>query len=127
MSRAPPGEVQRAFDEVKREIEQEPCIIYSTTTCPWCYHAENFLEKMQVQCRKINLDASRTNQLKAMVLMEQTKQRTVPNIFIKGMHIGGFDTLQTLVEQCKRHSIDEYTQPACDFLMKRNEEQENRF
>jgi len=122
MSRAPQGEVRRAFEELKREIEQEPCIIYSTTTCPWCHHAENFLEKMQVQCRKIDLDISRTNQLKSIVLAEHTKQRTVPNIFIMGMHIGGFDTLQTLVEQCKRHSIDEYMQPACDFLLKKNGE-----
>ena len=40
-------------------------------------------------------DDSRSH-FKAMALMERTKQRTVPQIFINDQHVGGFDDLYAL-------------------------------
>jgi glutaredoxin len=34
------------------------------------------------------------NQAMGAVVAAVTKQRTVPNIFIEGMHVGGYDYLQ---------------------------------
>jgi glutaredoxin 3 len=44
------------------------------------------------------IDVSRDNDLR-LKLMQQTKQRTVPQIFINEQHIGGCDDLYALERQ----------------------------
>lgn len=68
--------------------------IYSTQSCGYCQSAERLLTRKGVQnLTKIRVDAE-PGQLDHMIA--KTGRRTVPQIFIGSLHIGGFDDLVTL-------------------------------
>ena len=63
-------------------------VIYSTTYCPYCTAAKALLRSKGVGFEEI--DVTRDPQRRAE--MEQlSKRRTVPQIFIDGQSIGGYD------------------------------------
>ena len=64
--------------------------VYSTGTCPWCVQAENLLKRVSATVEKIRVDQSDT-QLESM--MTRSGRRTVPQIFVGDVHIGGFNDL----------------------------------
>ena len=68
-------------------------VMYSGEQCAYCIRARRLLEKKGVAFREIKVDQS--PELRAQ--MEQLSQRrTIPQIFIHGQHIGGFDDLAAL-------------------------------
>jgi glutaredoxin 3 len=71
-------------------------VIYTTTICPYCVRAKMLFQRKGVSYEEI--DVSRDNDLR-LKLMQQTKQRTVPQIFINEQHIGGCDELYALDRQ----------------------------
>jgi len=71
-------------------------VIYTTSICPYCVRAKMLFQRKGVSYEEI--DVSRDNELR-IKLMEQTKQRTVPQIFINDKHIGGCDDLYALERQ----------------------------
>ncbi|SFP78500.1 glutaredoxin 3 [Nitrosomonas cryotolerans] len=69
-------------------------IMYSSGFCPYCKMAENLLRSRGVsEIQKIRIDLD-PNQRIAM--MEKTGRRTVPQIYIGEMHVGGYDDLNRL-------------------------------
>jgi glutaredoxin 3 len=69
-------------------------VMYSTAVCPYCVRAEQLLHrKGVVEIEKIRVDLQ--PELRA-AMMERTGRRTVPQIFIDGEHIGGYDDLASL-------------------------------
>lgn len=67
--------------------------IYSTAVCPYCVAAKNFLKQRGHSWEEIRVDldpAART------LIVEQTGRTSVPQIFINGQHIGGFDDMVAL-------------------------------
>ena len=68
-------------------------VIYTTPICPYCVRAKSLLKQKGVTWTEI--DVSR-NDNERMALMARTKQRTVPQIFINGQHVGGSDDLYAL-------------------------------
>ena len=73
--------------------------VYSTTFCPYCVRAKSLLERKGVAFTEINLDqeAPEVN----VELMQKTRHRTVPQIFINDQFIGGFDQLYALEKDGK--------------------------
>ena len=68
--------------------------MYSTGVCPYCVMAERLLKSKGVaDIEKIRVD---TDPEKRAEMMEKTGRRTVPQIYIGGMHVGGFDDLSAL-------------------------------
>lgn len=67
--------------------------IYTTLICPYCVRAKNLLKKKGVEFEELRIDGSR--QLMREML-ERSKRRTVPQIFIDDYHIGGYDDLAEL-------------------------------
>ncbi|MDM1248213.1 glutaredoxin 3 [Acinetobacter sichuanensis] len=74
-------------------------IVYSTTFCPYCVRAKSLLERKGVAFTEINLDQE-APEVK-VELMQKTRHRTVPQIFIKDQFIGGFDQLYALEKEGK--------------------------
>jgi len=71
-------------------------VIYSTVICPYCIHAKQLLESLNVPYEEIRVDVDPTLRVK----MEQiTGRRTVPQIFIGERHVGGFDDLKALLDR----------------------------
>jgi len=109
-------EVLTSCANLKQEIKSESCLIYGWERCPWCTKAKQMLNQLDIPCKKIDLDSNvREENIKNEVLMAYTDQRSVPNIFVKQMHIGGFSHLQEHLQRCSRNS-PEVPQKLCDYF-----------
>ena len=65
--------------------------IYTTAICPYCVAAKNFLKQKGCEYSEVRIDRE-PGKLQEM-LVRSSGRRTVPQIFIHGEHIGGFDDL----------------------------------
>ena len=68
--------------------------MYSTAVCPFCQRAEMLLKSKgvaEIEKIRIDLDPARRDEM-----MEKTGRRTVPQIYIGEVHVGGFDDLSAL-------------------------------
>ena len=72
--------------------------MYGTETCPFCTSARMLLTKKGIGYEEILV--SRDIELRAR-MEELSGRRTVPQIFIDGDAIGGFDELYALEQQGK--------------------------
>lgn len=69
-------------------------LMYTTAVCPYCIRAEQLLQsKGVVEIEKIRVDLQPELRI---AMMEKTGRRTVPQIFIDELHVGGFDDLAAL-------------------------------
>lgn len=68
-------------------------IIYTATLCPYCTMAKKIFDRKGASFSEINVD-SKPGIRQEMV--QKTNRRTVPQIFIGDLHIGGFDDLYIL-------------------------------
>ncbi len=73
-------------------------LIYTADRCPYCVMAKRLLDKKQATYTEINVDAKAGMREE---MMQKTKRRTVPQIYIGDLHVGGFDDLYAL-EQAKK-------------------------
>ena len=73
-------------------------LIYTADRCPYCVMAKRLLDKKQAIYTEINVDAKAGMREE---MMQKTKRRTVPQIYIGDLHVGGFDDLHAL-EQAKK-------------------------
>ncbi len=68
--------------------------MYSTGVCPFCQRAELLLKSRgvaDIEKIRIDLDPARRDEM-----MKKTGRRTVPQIYIGELHVGGFDDLAAL-------------------------------
>ena len=68
-----------------------PVMMYSTAICPYCVRAERLLHAKGVaviEKVRVDLDTERRTEM-----MQKTGRRTVPQIYIGGVHVGGYDDL----------------------------------
>jgi len=69
-------------------------LMYSTAVCPYCVRAEQLLKRKGVQeIEKIRVDLQ--HELR-VAMMEKTGRRTVPQIYINEVYVGGYDDLAAL-------------------------------
>jgi glutaredoxin 3 len=69
-------------------------LMYATGMCPYCVRAEALLKRKgvtSIEKVRIDLDADQRD-----AMMARTSRRTVPQIFIGDMHVGGYDELYEL-------------------------------
>ncbi len=77
-------------------------LIYTTAICPYCVMAKRLLDKKGVTYKEINVDSAPGLREE---LMQKTKRRTVPQIYIGDFHVGGFDDLHALEQQKKLDAL----------------------
>jgi len=71
-----------------------PVTMYSTAVCPYCVQAERLLRAKGVaEIAKIRVDLDPAMRI---AMMEKTGRRTVPQIYIADLHVGGYDDLVAL-------------------------------
>ena len=68
-------------------------VMYTTAVCPYCVAAKNFLKQKGASYREVRVDLDA--QARAEML-ERAKRTSVPQIFINGTHVGGFDDMVAL-------------------------------
>ena len=65
--------------------------IYTTAICPYCVAAKNFLKNRGCDYSEVRIDRE-PGKLEEM-LNRSAGRRSVPQIFINGAHVGGYDDL----------------------------------
>ena len=69
-------------------------LMYSTAVCPFCIRAEQLLRSKGVaEIEKVRVDLQPELRV---AMMKKTGRRTVPQIYINGEYVGGFDELASL-------------------------------
>ena len=69
-------------------------LMYTTAVCPFCIRAKQLLTARgvtQIEAVRIDLDPDKRDEM-----MDKTKRRTVPQIYIGSTHVGGCDDLYAL-------------------------------
>lgn len=67
--------------------------IYTTGYCPYCHAAKALLERKNVPFTEIDVTGDHEERAR---LVERTGSHTVPQVFIDGEPIGGYDELSAL-------------------------------
>ena len=67
--------------------------IYTTQTCPYCIAAKGLLKKKGVAYKEIDVGADPALR---QAMTDRAGRRSVPQIFIGGIHVGGCDDLHAL-------------------------------
>lgn len=73
-------------------------IVYSKESCPYCRLAKDLLNARKIPFQEIRVDLD-PNKLEEMLNL--SKRRTVPQIFINDQSIGGYDDLAALANSGK--------------------------
>lgn len=68
-------------------------VMYRTPYCPYCVRAARLLEKKGAKVREIDVSSDRDCR---EWLIQATGMRTVPQIFINGRSVKGFDDIAEL-------------------------------
>jgi glutaredoxin 3 len=73
--------------------------IYTTQICPYCDRAKRLLKKKGMSWEEI--DVSTDDGLRNFMTQRAGGKRTVPQIFIDNLHVGGCDDLYELESEGK--------------------------
>jgi len=71
-------------------------LIYTSTFCPYCIMAKRLLDNKKVTYKELNVDSQPGLREE---MQQKTQRRTVPQIYIGDVHVGGFDDLHLLDRQ----------------------------
>ena len=63
--------------------------VFSTPTCPYCHMAKDFLKSKNVEFEDIDVSQDR---MQAMQMVQKSGQMGVPQLWIDGQVVVGFDT-----------------------------------
>lgn len=105
------GEDVDAF--VERRIRGAHVTVFAKSYCPFCQNTNRLLTKMkdemddmwQLDIIDLDLLPESDGPMIQMELLTKTGQKTVPNIFISGKHIGGNSDLMKLNESGELEGI----------------------
>jgi glutaredoxin 3 len=64
--------------------------IYSTSSCPWCKHAKEYLDEKKVEYTEIDVSVDLAG---AEKMLQKTQQMGVPVLDIHGKIVVGFDPI----------------------------------
>ncbi len=81
---------ERKMEKLAEELKEggKRIIVYSTSACPYCNMAKEYLKKKGVEYEDVDVGA---DPVKAQEMMSKSGQMGVPVLDIKGEIIVGFD------------------------------------
>ena len=74
-------------------MTEKSIVMYSRASCPFCVAARNLLESKKQRWVEVSLDAEPD---KRAEMISRSGRKTVPQIFIGDVHVGGFDDLNAM-------------------------------
>ncbi|KAG5191469.1 glutaredoxin subgroup I [Tribonema minus] len=91
-----------AVKAVQDKIDSTKVLVYEKWGCPFCGRVKDLLEDLALEPEPefIELDGH-VGASTQRALMQLTGQRTVPNVFIGGTHVGGCDDTMAAVQSGK--------------------------
>ncbi|XP_041003778.1 glutaredoxin-like [Juglans microcarpa x Juglans regia] len=90
-----------ALQKAKDIVSSNPVVVFSKSYCPFCVTVKQLLTQLGATFKAIELDTESDGKEIQAALAEWTEQKTVPNVFIGGNHIGGCDKTTALHKEGK--------------------------
>ncbi|KAJ4831493.1 hypothetical protein Tsubulata_004724 [Turnera subulata] len=78
--------------KAKELVSSNSVVVFSKSYCPFCVSVKKLLDQLGANYKTVELDLEGDGSEIQAALAEWTGQRTVPNVFIGGKHIGGCDS-----------------------------------
>ena len=72
-------------------------VIYTSSLCGFCYRAKSLLKKKKIPFDEINIDIDYKK--RSEMIQRSNGKTSVPQIFYKDRHIGGYNDLLKLEEK----------------------------
>lgn len=82
-------------------INSEKIVVFSKTTCSYCKKAKELLDNSEFKYKLVEIDLDLNKDQLKEELITKTNMKTVPNIFIDGKSIGGYNELLDYIEKIK--------------------------
>ena len=82
------------MDFAKAEIEGNKVVVFSKSFCPFCKKTKSLLTEKGVDFKLYELNEMDDGPAIQEALAEISGQKTVPNVFIGGVHLGGNSDVQ---------------------------------
>lgn len=89
--------VQR--ETAEKLIKENKIMVFSKSYCPYCVKAKEAISSLKYEYNAIELDNTANGDAIQSALLEMTGQRTVPNIFVSGTHVGGCDNTLAAIKR----------------------------
>ncbi|CAN1182886.1 unnamed protein product, partial [Linum perenne] len=90
-----------AMSKAKDLVSSNSVVVFSKSYCPYCTQVKKLLDQLKATYKAVELDKESDGSDIQAALAQWTGQRTVPNVFIGGKHIGGCDTVTGLHKEGK--------------------------
>ncbi|KMT10612.1 hypothetical protein BVRB_5g117320 [Beta vulgaris subsp. vulgaris] len=87
------ADIKMALEKAKHLVSSTPVFVFSKTYCGYCNRVKQLLKQVGAAFQVMELDQETDGDAIQAALLEWTGQRTVPNVFIGGKHIGGCDAV----------------------------------
>lgn len=81
-------QMENALTKAKNIVSSNPVVVFSKTYCGYCTRVKQLLSQLGATFKVIELDQESDGNEVQQALLEWTGQRTVPNVFIGGEHVG---------------------------------------
>ncbi|VVB17824.1 unnamed protein product [Arabis nemorensis] len=94
-------EMEVVLNKAKEIVSSYPVVVFSKTYCGYCQRVKQLLTQLGASFKVLELDEMSDGGEIQSALSEWTGQTTVPNVFIKGKHIGGCDKVTETNKQGK--------------------------
>ncbi|KAJ8536473.1 hypothetical protein K7X08_034874 [Anisodus acutangulus] len=94
-------QTEMALTKAKQIVSSNPVVVFSKTYCGYCTRVKQLLSQLGATFKVIELDRESDGDEVQQALLEWTGQRTVPNVFIGGEHVGGCDSVLAKHQQGK--------------------------
>ena len=75
-------------------------MVFAKVDCPWSEKVRNLFNDngLKGKYKLVEIDLEPRGKILKSSMLKETKQKSVPNVFIAGNHIGGFDETNALAE-----------------------------
>ena len=67
----------------------EPCVVFATTTCGYCYQTRQLLDELNVEYTAVELDKIPEGRALRAEVAARTGRTSVPAVFVGGEYVGG--------------------------------------
>jgi len=89
------------MEQVEGHIANNKVMMFSKTTCPFCTKIKQLFDSLKIKYEVLELDQIPDGPAVQAALAEKSGQRTVPNVYINGDHVGGCDDTLKLQSENK--------------------------
>merc|ERR1719153_720394 len=98
------------MEQMEHYINTHQVMVFSKSTCPFCVKIKQLFDSLNIKYEVLELDQIPDGSDVQAALAERSGQRTVPNVFINGKHVGGCDyTLKLHTENKLLQMVQEDT------------------